>query len=178
MYDFSVRMIRQVIVFDAADLDAESAFWVGVLGGRVFKEDRWHSVIDATGEWRIGVQLAPNHTPPDWPDGIPQQVHLDLHVDDFRAAHMEVVALGARLLRPAADLNAEEGHQVYADPPDTRSALAGDTHLGRYWRNFSRRPLKALRVTQSNLRERHSGTSYLRTSRRDRVQLDRRIRAY
>lgn len=109
-------MDRQVIVFDAADLDAESSFWAAVLEGRVVKDDDWHSVLDATSEWRIGVQLAPNHVPPDWPDGTPQQVHLDLHVDEPRSAHEEVVRLGARLLQPAADLDASEGHQVYADP--------------------------------------------------------------
>ena len=110
-------MVRQVIVFDAADLQAESAFWDGILGGHVFKDDDWHSVVDAAGEWRIGVQLAPNHVRPEWPDGTQQQqVHLDLHVEDPRAAHDEAVALGARLLQPAADLDAPEGHQVYADP--------------------------------------------------------------
>lgn len=62
-------MVRQVIVFDAADLHAESAFWAGILGGHVLKDNNWHSVIDAAGEWRIGVQLAPDHVPPDWPHG-------------------------------------------------------------------------------------------------------------
>lgn len=109
-------LVRQVIVFDAAEIHAESAFWAGILGGRVFKDDDWHSVIDAAGEWRIGVQLAPNHVPPDWPHGTPQQVHLDLHVNDPRAAHEEAIALGARLLQPAPDFDAAEGHQVYADP--------------------------------------------------------------
>jgi catechol 2,3-dioxygenase-like lactoylglutathione lyase family enzyme len=109
-------MVRQVVVFDAPDLHAESAFWAGIFGGRVFAEDTWHSVVDAAGEWRVGVQLVPGHIPPDWPDGSPQQVHLDLHVDDARAAHEEAMALGARLLKPAADLDADEGHQVYADP--------------------------------------------------------------
>ena len=112
----SVQTVRQVIVFDAADLHAESAFWAGILGGRVFEDDTWHSVTDAEGEWRVGVQLAPGHVPPDWPDGTPQQVHLDLHVDDARAAHDEAMALGARLLQPAIDLGADEGYQVYADP--------------------------------------------------------------
>ncbi|HEY3481092.1 MAG TPA: VOC family protein [Streptomyces sp.] len=112
-----MKMVRQVIVFDAADLEAESAFWAGILGGHVFKEDDWHSVIDAAGEWRIGVQLAPDHVPPDWPHGtIPQQVHLDLHVEDPRAAHDEAIALGARLLQAAPDPEVDEGHQVYADP--------------------------------------------------------------
>jgi hypothetical protein len=66
-------MVCQVIVFDAADLHAESAFWAGILGGHVFEDDDWHSVIDAAGEWRIGVQLAPNHVPPDWPHGTPSK---------------------------------------------------------------------------------------------------------
>ena len=37
------------------------------------------------------------------------------HVEDPRAAHDVAVKLGARLLQ-AADLDAREGHQVYADP--------------------------------------------------------------
>ncbi len=111
-----MRFVREVIVFDAADLAAESAFWAGMFGGHVMADERWHSVIDASGDWRIGVQLAPHHVPPQWPDGAPQQVHLDLHVDDPRAAHEEAMALGARLLQGASDLDTDEGHQVYADP--------------------------------------------------------------
>jgi hypothetical protein len=108
-------LVRSVVVFDAADLASESAFWAGLLGGHVVADDNWHSVIDAAGEWRVGVQLAPGHVPPDWPTGAPQQVHLDLHVEDPRAAHDQAIALGARLLQ-AADLDSEEGNQVYADP--------------------------------------------------------------
>lgn len=112
-----MKMVRQVIVFDAADLHAESAFWAAILGGHVFEDSRFHSVIDAAGEWRVGVQLAPNHVPPDWPNGSPeQQVHVDLHVEDPRAAHDEAIGLGARLLQPGPDFLAAEGHQVYADP--------------------------------------------------------------
>ena len=113
-----MKITRQIIVFDAADLASESAFWAGVLGGRVIPDDddSWHSVVDAEGRWRIGIQLAPNHIPPDWPHGSSQQIHLDLHVDDPAAAHKEVTALGARLLQAADDLDADHGHQVYADP--------------------------------------------------------------
>lgn len=107
--------IRTVVVFDAADLHAESAFWAGMLDGHVFEDERFHTVLDAAGEWRIGVQLAPGHVPPAWPDGAPQQVHLDLHVEDPRRAHEQATRLGARLLR-AGDLDSDEGHQVYADP--------------------------------------------------------------
>ena len=108
---------RQIIVFDAADPHAESTFWAGMLGGRVVPDDDdgWHSVVVGD-EWRIGVQHAPDHVQPEWPDGTPQQIHLDLWVDDLQAAHEEALALGARLLKPADDLAADEGFQVYADP--------------------------------------------------------------
>jgi len=108
-------MVRHVIVFDAADLDAESTFWAGMFGGQIFRDDRFHSVIDSSGEWHVGVQLAPDHVPPNWPDGAPQQVHVDLHVQDPRAAHETAMGLGATLLQ-ASDFDAPEGHQVYADP--------------------------------------------------------------
>ncbi len=111
-----MKIARQITVFDAADFAAESAFWAGLLGGEVYEDDDFHSVI-VDGKWRFGVQLAPNHVPPAWPDGAQQQqVHLDLHVEDIRAAHEHAISLGARLLKAADDFDAEEGHQVYADP--------------------------------------------------------------
>jgi predicted enzyme related to lactoylglutathione lyase len=107
----------QVVVLDAADLEAVSGFWAGLLGGSVDAEDDWHMVMDGDGVPRIGIQLAPNHVSPQWPDGDQQQqVHLDLWVTDLEAAHAEVMDLGATLLQAAADLTAEEGFQVYADP--------------------------------------------------------------
>lgn len=112
-------VLREVIVFDAAELAPESSFWAGVLGGSVIPDDDdgWHSVVDGEGRWRIGIQYAPDHQPPTWPEpGVRQQVHLDLHVDDPAAAHAEVLALGARLLQPSDDIDAAEGFQVYASP--------------------------------------------------------------
>lgn len=107
----------QVVVLDAADLAAVSAFWAGVLGGSVDAEADWHMVLDGDGTPRIGVQLALNHVPPEWPEGDQQQqLHLDLWVTDFAAAHREAIERGATLLQRASDLTAEEGFQVYADP--------------------------------------------------------------
>lgn len=111
-----MRIMRQVVVFDAADLDTESAFWAGMFDGRVFRDDGFHCVMDSDGRWVIGVQFAPDHVSPDWPDGERQQVHLDLHVDDLATGHARAVELGARLLRPTDDPTAAEGFQVYADP--------------------------------------------------------------
>ena len=110
-----MRIKHQVVVFDAADLKAESTFWAGLLGGTVDAEDDWHMVC-VEGQGRVGIQLAPDHVPPQWPDGAPQQMHLDLYVDDIAAAHEEAMSLGARLLKPADDVTATEGFQVYADP--------------------------------------------------------------
>ncbi len=45
-----------------------------------------------------------------------QQMHLDLYVDDIREAHEKAIVLGARLLKPAENLEADQGFQVYADP--------------------------------------------------------------
>ena len=108
-----MKITRQIVVFDTADLATESTFWAELLGGTVDAEDDWHTVL-VDGESRLGFQLAPNHVPPQWPDGpMRQQMHLDVWVDDFPTAHAEVMALGARVLQEVAP---GEDFQVYADP--------------------------------------------------------------
>jgi hypothetical protein len=112
-----MRVSRLVHVLDAADLHAESSFWAGLLDGTVASDEDWHSVI-VDGEWRLGIQLAPNHVAPAWPGGSQQQqIHLDVWVDDLSAAHEKAISLGARLLKPADDpATSDEVFQVYADP--------------------------------------------------------------
>lgn len=111
-----MKIRRTIITLDAADLDTESRFWADLLGGEVDAEDDWHSVI-VDGEWKLGVQLAPDHVPPQWPGGPQQQqIHLDVWVDDLAESHERAVGLGARLLQPSTDPNAGEQFQVYADP--------------------------------------------------------------
>ncbi|WP_344302926.1 VOC family protein [Nocardioides bigeumensis] len=82
-----MRIERQITVFDSADIRSESAFWAELVGGEIYEDDGFDSII-VDGKWRLGVQRAPNHVRPQWPDGAQQQqVHLDLHVLDIRAAH-------------------------------------------------------------------------------------------
>jgi hypothetical protein len=51
--------------------------------------------------------------PPRWPDPEhPQQLHLDIRVDDVDAAERAVLALGARRL----PTERESGFRVFADP--------------------------------------------------------------
>jgi predicted enzyme related to lactoylglutathione lyase len=115
-----VKIHRRVIVFDASDLEAESAFWAGLLGGVVHRDEDWHSIV-VDGEWVMGVQRAPDHVAPDWPAGPQQQqVHLDLHVDDLAEADGRAVRLGGRCLRaprkPADNPDGEEMFAVYCSP--------------------------------------------------------------
>lgn len=111
-----MKISRTIVVLDAADLGAVSSFWAGLLGGTVDAEDDWHT-IRVDGQARMAIQLVPDHVAPDWPDGTPpQQIHLDLFVDDITTAHDEAIGLGAKLLQPAKDVSAGAGFQVYADP--------------------------------------------------------------
>lgn len=110
-----MQISRTIVVLDAADLNAVSSFWAGLLGGTVEADDDWHTIY-VDGEPRMGVQLAPNHVPPEWPDGAPQQIHVDLYVEDLAVAHEETMGLGASLLKAADDPKADDGFQVYADP--------------------------------------------------------------
>ena len=107
--------IRSVVVFDAADLHAESAFWAGMLDGHVFDDETFHCVIDSTGEWRIGVQLSPVHVPPDWPDSRRSKCTWICTLRIRRKRSTQAIRLGARLLK-GGDLESDEGNQVYADP--------------------------------------------------------------
>ena len=112
-----MTILRTVIVLDAADLDSVSDFWAGIFDGKALKEDTWHSVIDSAGEWRMGIQLNPTHVRPEWPGGLQQQqIHLDLHAENFDEMHRKVMGLGAQLLQESDSKDADEGFQVYADP--------------------------------------------------------------
>jgi hypothetical protein len=110
-----MQINHQVIVFDAADLGAESSFWAGVLDGTVDAEDDWHMVL-VDGRPRVGVQLAPDHVSPDWPSGTPQQIHIDLWVEDPSDSHDLVMSLGASVLKEPDDDDAPDAFRVYADP--------------------------------------------------------------
>lgn len=115
-----MKITRRVVVFDASDIEAESVFWAGLLGGVVHRDQDWHSIV-VGGEWVMGVQRAPDHVAPDWPAGQQrQQMHLDLHVDDLPSAVRLAVDLGGRQLqaprRPADNPDGDEVFAVYASP--------------------------------------------------------------
>jgi catechol-2,3-dioxygenase len=90
----------KTIVFDAPDIAGLSAFYTSLVGWtQTYAEADWVTLTTDDG-WRIGLQHAPDHVPPRWPDqSHPQQAHLDLRVPDIDAAATRAVDLGATLLR-------------------------------------------------------------------------------
>ncbi|WP_261623731.1 VOC family protein [Nesterenkonia marinintestina] len=109
-----MRMTRRMVVLDAADIDAVSSFWAQVLGIRAEGDHQWRTLTTEDG-WEMAVQHAPDHTPPQWPDGAPEQVHLDFYVDDVDAAHDHVTSCGALMLQDRVG-DDDRGFIVYADP--------------------------------------------------------------
>lgn len=126
-----MEMTRRIVVLDAADIEAVSTFWASLLDGTVEKEDDWHA-IELEGGWSMAVQLAPDHTPPQWPDGAPQQIHLDFYPADLEAAHDRALALGASLLQNQDhDPNGRGGFRVYADPAGHPFCLCWEGSAGQ-----------------------------------------------
>ena len=82
------------IAIDCPDPAALASFYGALLDWKV----------DASGEWAeiraeygmcICFQQVKDYTPPQWPSqDVPQQMHLDVVVDDLDAAEAAVLALG------------------------------------------------------------------------------------
>jgi hypothetical protein len=105
--------IRQ-IVLDAADPLPVARFWAALLGWPLIEvSDGWVALSDGT--ISIGVQRAPGHVPPRWPSSDrPQQVHLDIPVDDIDA--MEALILDAGATKLAERPEDDPPFRIYADP--------------------------------------------------------------
>jgi catechol 2,3-dioxygenase-like lactoylglutathione lyase family enzyme len=101
---------RHHLILDCADPLALAQFWSAVLGEPISYADSDFVVVSAdTTTSGLAFQRVPGHRPPTWPDpAVPQQMHLDVMVDDLASAAVAVRSLGAHPL-PGGD-------HVYADP--------------------------------------------------------------
>ena len=97
------------LVIDCADPARDAEFWSQLLGLPIsYQSPEFYVVSSDERTSGLGFQLAPDHEPATWPDpSIPQQMHLDVMVDDMEEAERQVVALGAKALG---------GLHVFADP--------------------------------------------------------------
>lgn len=120
------------VVFDTTDARRAAEFWRLLLGlvypgvheppaeGEDDPAGRdWLNLTDPDGTPRLAFQQVAELLPTTWPDaGVPQQLHLDLWVDDvveLDAVHQRVLELGGQLRQDRAD-DPDEPLRVYADP--------------------------------------------------------------
>jgi catechol 2,3-dioxygenase-like lactoylglutathione lyase family enzyme len=97
------------VVLDCPDPEALAAFYSALLGLPItYRDHDWVVVAANDTSSGLAFQLAPDHRPPTWPDpAVPQQVHLDVMVEDVIVSAPRVLALGATRL---------DGENVFADP--------------------------------------------------------------
>jgi predicted enzyme related to lactoylglutathione lyase len=83
------------IVIDCPDPAALAAFYSALLDWKAEIRADWAEVRAEYGQC-ITFQQVQGYTPPRWPgQEVPQQMHLDVIVDDLDAAGAAVIALGA-----------------------------------------------------------------------------------
>ena len=97
------------LIVDCPDPLTSARFWSALLGRPItYESEDFVVVADDDTSSGLGFQRATDHRPPTWPDSaVPQQMHLDVMVDDVEAAAPRVLALGATRL---------DGAGVFADP--------------------------------------------------------------
>jgi catechol 2,3-dioxygenase-like lactoylglutathione lyase family enzyme len=97
------------LIVDCPEPALSARFWSAVLGQPITYDDHDFVVVSAdTTTSGLAFQRAPDQRPPTWPDpAVPQQMHLDVMVDDLAGATDAVLALGATRLG---------GDHVFADP--------------------------------------------------------------
>lgn len=96
------------LVLDTADPHRSATFWSALLDQPITYDDGDFVVVAASDQTSgMAFQRARDHVAPTWPrPDVPQQMHLDVMVEDPAAAAENVTAMGA------AHLDGD----VYADP--------------------------------------------------------------
>ena len=97
------------MVLDCPDPAELARFYSELLGQPItYQSEDWVVVAANDTSSGLAFQLAPDHRAPTWPaPAVPQQLHLDVMVDDVSSARTRVLGLGATSL---------DGENVYADP--------------------------------------------------------------
>ena len=83
-------------VLDCDDPARLAAFYGKLLDWKASSDEGWGEVRNATGDQCICFQRVAQFRPPQWPgQDIPQQMHIDVMVDDLDAGELAVLELGA-----------------------------------------------------------------------------------
>ncbi|MHA7172325.1 VOC family protein [Arthrobacter monumenti] len=101
------------LVIDCEDIETTAKFHESLVGmQRVDTEDDWITIGDAPDRPAVAFQKVEKLTPPDWPGSEhPQQMHVDVKVEDLDDGEKKVLELGAR-----KQGYEQESFRVYLDP--------------------------------------------------------------
>jgi hypothetical protein len=82
-------------VIDSADPHALATFYGALLDWKVELSENWADIRGGE-EHCISFQRVDGYTPPNWPtQALPQQMHLDVMVEDLDVGEAAVLELGA-----------------------------------------------------------------------------------
>lgn len=107
------------VVLDCPDIRVLAEFYRALLGWEIEyadydSDDPWVTLSQG-GEIRVCFQRATDYRPPRWPDPeYPQQLHIDVTVDDMDAAEKQVLALGA--VKAEVQPSEDDSFRVFLDP--------------------------------------------------------------
>lgn len=103
-----------LVALDCPDALALADFYAVITGWEVDSRERgtWVELVSDGGA-TLACQQVDDFAAPDWPDGSPQQAHLDFDVADLDVGEAQVLAAGAR----KAEVQPEPDEwRVYLDP--------------------------------------------------------------
>jgi catechol 2,3-dioxygenase-like lactoylglutathione lyase family enzyme len=97
------------VIFDCPDPLELATFYSRLLGSPITYQDDDFVVVAANDRSSgLAFQRSPDQRPATWPDpAVPQQIHVDVMVEDVPGSSPAVLALGATKL---------DGYGVFADP--------------------------------------------------------------
>lgn len=101
------------LVIDCPDSAALATFYGALLDWKVKVDDGWAEIRPADNSDCISFQQVDSYQAPEWPgQAVPQQMHLDLIVDDLDEGEKAVTGLGAT----KADTQPGTTFRVFLDP--------------------------------------------------------------
>jgi|ERR1700683_4330263 predicted enzyme related to lactoylglutathione lyase len=122
----SIAIHLRSVVFDCPDPSALARFYAALLDGRADVSDpEWCEVHTEDLTFKLAFQRAEPYVAPQWPQGTPQQLHLDLTVSDLDAACIRAASLGAVALGDPVE-EPDSVFVVHADPAGHPFCLCQD----------------------------------------------------
>lgn len=110
------------VMLDCPDAKQLSAFYAELIGKPVTYEAEGMAMIGKDGAQPVLFQQIADYRAPRWPDpDYPQQLHIDVTVNDVDAAEAAALKLGATSLNSSG-----ENWRVYADPAGKPFCLCWD----------------------------------------------------